>query len=133
MKRNAEGLRALDLTLDAVFHSPLRRSRSTAKIVARSLRLRAALTPTDALLPEADPREILHELSGHAAGASVLLVCHEPHMGRLAAALLGSKDLRLTFKKGGIARIDTARPEPGSGRLEWLLTASQLRMIGTGR
>ena len=133
MKRNTAGMLALGLEFDAVLHSRLRRSRDTARIVKKAMDLRCPLSSTDALLPGADPGEVLREIAGSKALRSVLLVGHEPHLGMLASALIGSQVSSVIFKKGGIARIDAGKPAPGSGRLAWLLTPRQLRMMGTRR
>src|SRR6185503_7772383 len=74
MKMNAAGIDALRLGIDAVLHSPLTRSKDTARIVRRATGLSCPLTVTDALLPGADPPEILRSLAGMGPDDSVLLV-----------------------------------------------------------
>jgi phosphohistidine phosphatase len=75
---------------DRVFSSPLKRARDTAAIV-----LGAAGTPLvagvrDELEPEVDPREVASLLPAIADGARhVLLVAHQPMLGRLAGYWTG--------------------------------------------
>ena len=88
---------------------------------------------SDALLPDADPAGILAEMAGAERRDPVLLVGHEPHLGLLGARLLGSTGPRVVLRKGGLARIDADEPAPGAGRLIWMLTPRQLRMIGEAR
>jgi phosphohistidine phosphatase len=129
MKRNAAGMLALGLGFGAVLHSPLARSRDTARIVINVLGLACPVAATDALLPDADPAEILREIPGTKTG-SILLVGHEPHLGSLIAALLGAADPPVILRKGGLAKISVGAIAAGSGRVEWILTPRQLRMLG---
>jgi phosphohistidine phosphatase SixA len=56
-------------------------------------------------------------------------VGHEPDLGRLAAWLIGSRE-PLTFKKGGVCRIDVAgTAEPRDGVLVWMATPKMLRAL----
>jgi phosphohistidine phosphatase SixA len=57
----------------------------------------------------------------------MVLVGHEPHLGELAAWLIGAKQL-VPFRKGGAARIDLeSLSRPREGRLIWLATPKILR------
>lgn len=120
---------ALGLEFDALLHSPLARSRDTALIVGKALDTRCPIIVTDALLPGADPAEVLGEL-GTMQARSVLLVGHEPHLGLLGARLLGTAHPPVILRKGGLAKIEDGTALPGTARLAWLLTPRQLRLIG---
>jgi phosphohistidine phosphatase len=133
MEKNAAGMLGLGLEFDAIIHSPLSRARDTARIVRKAMKPGCPVSSSDALLPDADPAGILAELSGDERRNSVLLVGHEPHLGLLGAGLLGSRDPSVILRKGGLARIDADEPAHGAGRLIWMLTPRQLRMIGEAR
>ncbi len=133
MQKNAAGMLGLGLEFDAVIHSPLSRARDTARIVRKAMKPACRVVSSDALLPDADPARILAELAGGGSPRSVLLVGHEPHLGLLGGELLGSPGPSVVLRKGGLARIDADEPVPGAGRLVWMLTPRQLRMIGEAR
>ena len=60
---------------------------------------------------------------------SVVLVGHEPDLGRFVAAALGAGAARLAFKKGGAACLEFQRVAPGNATLAWLLPPKMLRAL----
>jgi phosphohistidine phosphatase len=72
-----------------VWHSPLMRSRQTAELLVRQMRLAAPLTLMPDLEPEDDPRAALRRI--RATTHSVAIVGHEPHLSALATLLIGSR------------------------------------------
>jgi phosphohistidine phosphatase len=123
----ASGLRA-----DRLLASPLRRARETAEL-AIAAGLAGTLELADPLAPAGDALPLLESLWGpEAMGPAwtrLLLVGHEPDLGRLAARLLAAPAASLSLKKAGLAWLElppspawrTGRLE-GSGRLRALLT-----------
>jgi phosphohistidine phosphatase SixA len=70
-------------------------------------------------------------LAAHKKARSVALVGHEPDLGQLAAWLIGAT-APLTFRKGGVARVDIdveALPAQRAGQLVWLATPAMLRAL----
>lgn len=133
MARAARGLRALGVRFDLILTSPLVRARQTARIVAPLFRPRPPLHALRPLSPGGGSGGVLAALSQVPADAAVLLVGHEPDLGRLAAAMLLEQraDLPIEFKKGGICRIDfEGAPRPGAGRLVFHLAPRILRRLG---
>jgi phosphohistidine phosphatase len=113
----AKAIAAMDPGYDVILVSPLVRSRQTAEPVAEACSFRKTLTETKALLPNADPAEILKELARQKP-ESVLLVGHQPHFGLLFGFLLsGRKDLDVPMKKAGLAVFE-AESDPSLGRAE---------------
>jgi phosphohistidine phosphatase len=107
----------------AVVSSPYIRARQTAEVAMEVLGSKDALQFSDNLVPESDPQDIWRELrNGYSSFGSVLLVSHEPLMGRCTGFLLGVPELTVDFKKSGIIRIDL---EPVGvhprGVLKWML------------
>lgn len=129
MKTGALGMKALKMEVDLVLSSPLVRARQTAEIAAANLGMKARITITDNLVPDAHPEALIAELArNYSALNNILLVGHEPHMGRLASVLLtGTTDLPVIFKKGALMalKIDSA-PRKGGAMLKWFLTVRQL-------
>lgn len=123
MRLIAKAIAKLDPGYDAVLVSPLVRTRQTAEPVAAACGFRKALVETKALLPNADPEEILAELGRLGAG-SVLLVGHQPHVGRLLGRLAtGRRDAEIPMKKAGLAEIEIdGDPSIGRAELKWLLS-----------
>jgi len=133
MARAARGLRALGLRLDLVLSSPLERARQTARIVVPLFRPRPPLRALRPLSPGGGSGGVFAALSQVPADAAVLLVGHEPDLGRLAAAMLldPRADLPIEFKKGGLCRIDfEGAPRPGAGRLVFHMPPRILRRLG---
>ena len=117
MRLVAKAIARLEPTYDAILVSPLVRSRQTAEPVAAACGFGKDLLETPALLPNADPEAVLRELS-HLGAASVLLVGHQPHFGRLFGRLVsGRKDLEIPMKKAGLAEFET-EGDPSLGRAE---------------
>lgn len=80
-------LREQGVSPDAILSSPLPRAVQTAELVAQALDFLGAVSSLRCLEPSAQPRVAAGEIS--AAGASVLVVSHEPAISSLGAYLLG--------------------------------------------
>jgi phosphohistidine phosphatase len=106
---------------DLIFSSPFERAMESARILARSTGPAAAIEPLDALQPDAEPQDVLHALTfrGIAAG-HVLIVGHQPLLGRLVGHLSG-RERGLT--PGTLIRIDCPLgTDPGSGTVVLTVT-----------
>ena len=130
MRRAAIGLAAVAPAIDVLATSPFVRATETADIVAAAFH-RPSTHAVDALTPErpaADFVEWMHTVDG---GEVVAAVGHEPHLGRLVSWLVSArKQPFLELKKGGACLLDLGpAPLAGSARLEWVLTAGQLRQL----
>src|SRR5262245_33427643 len=130
--RAAVGLRRLLGRTTRVVTSPLVRARQTADAIVEVFALEAQIETLDALAPGAPIRETLKWLRGLESSTSVVLVGHEPHLGKLAGRLLlDSATANFPLKKAGVAMIDFVGPvEPGTGRLNALLPPRVLRRLG---
>ena len=121
------GLRRIGVAVDEIFTSPLVRAVQTADLLAAGLRDRPPVTVLDALSPGREVETIQARLEGAVKRRRVALVGHEPGLGELAAAFIGS-GRPLTFKKGGVCRISVNRLAPGGfGTLSWFVTPKMLR------
>ena len=131
MRLAAAGLAAAAPVVDVLATSPFVRATQTADIVAAAFH-RPATHTVDALTPEhpaADFVQWMHTVDG---ADVVAAVGHEPHLGRLVSWLVSArKQPILELKKGGACLLDLgASPSAGAARLEWVLTAKQLRRLG---
>lgn len=124
----AAALRRYGVTFDAVYSSPLRRAAQTAEELTRHLS-GPAVTTAEQLAPGWSPKKLGRHLLA-AEGEELLLVGHEPEIGRLAAWLIGSKEVQIAFAKGALAcvRCDGS-PRKGAGTLVWLITPKWLTAL----
>jgi len=128
-KEVVRGLRRLDITVDEIFTSPLVRTRQTADLLASGLAGKPVIKPLDALAPEHAPAVIMSQLAKVARRSRIALVGHEPGLGELAAHLIGTRR-PLTFKKGGMCRIDVGTlSSRRTGDLIWFVTPKMLRSL----
>jgi phosphohistidine phosphatase len=127
--RAAAGLRRLIGAANRVVTSPLVRARQTAELVGEAVAPQVRVETLDALLPGAPTRETLRWLRGLDSGAKVILVGHEPHLGKVAGILLfDSVAAQMPLKKAGALMIDFVGPvEAGAGRLVAFLPPRALR------
>jgi phosphohistidine phosphatase len=127
----AEGLARIGETPDLMLTSPYVRALQTAEIFADALDYpRQKIRKTDALLPGAEPQQLLRELSRDKELSSAFVFGHAPHLDELLATALGSKQHISALKKAGVAMLDLKRLAPPSGQLIWLATPKLLRRVG---
>ena len=113
----ARAISRMEPDFDAILVSPLLRARQTAEPVAAACHFDGELLVSESLLPGSDPKNVLDELEG-ADWKSVLLVGHEPHMGRLFGRLVsGRKDCEVPMKKASLAVFEI-EAHLGTGRAE---------------
>jgi phosphohistidine phosphatase len=117
MKAVSRAIARMEPAFDAILVSPLLRARQTAEPVAASCHFKDELQVTELLLPGSDPANLIEELAT-SEWKSVLVVGHEPHMGRLFGRLLsGRKDLDVPMKKASLAVFEI-RPNLGATHAE---------------
>lgn len=133
-ERTRRAIRGLVRQLDGVnvvLTSPLVRAAQTADLLVEAMGKEPAVETLDALSPGGAQRTILRRLGEASARHTIVLVGHEPDLGKLASALALGAPSPLALKKSGACAIvfDDA-PKLGGGRLEWLLTPRLLRRLG---
>ncbi len=136
MQNNARGMKALDISFDAVLSSPYVRAEQTAAIVASVFKIRTSdIRITEQLTPFAAFEDLLKELTTHFPKARrILLVGHEPHLsGMVSFLLVGGQSIPIEFKKGGLCSLRAEKLSgPGSATFNWMLTPAQLRLLAGG-
>ena len=130
MAKQVAGLDLFDVRIEEILTSPLVRTRQTAEILAQGLPARPRVTDFSPLAPGHTAKEAMSALKDYAKRSRIALVGHEPGLGDLMAALIGTKR-PITFKKGGISlvKVDRLPPEAGSAELYWFLTPKILRKL----
>lgn len=131
MERGARGLMDVVPRLDLLAASPLVRARETAEIVVTAYG-GLEIVETDTLAPGAAPGRFLAWLAGREVAGVAAAVGHQPHLGRLAADLLGVGPRAAVAVKKGSAILFELGPEagPGSATLLWSLAPAHLRRLG---
>jgi phosphohistidine phosphatase len=123
VKRLAGGFKRLDVRVDRVLTSPLRRARQAAEELVQNLgRAGLEVVECDHLAPGGSSRKLAKALRKLDA-QHVILIGHEPDLGRHTAHFIGSKRARIEYAKGAAACVTCDNPaRKGAGALLWLLT-----------
>ena len=125
-------MKALGLEFGAVFSSPYIRARKTAETVVRSFRIENRLLFSENLLPTSSCEELCHEINPRCSShPSVLLVGHEPFLGRFASYLMtGRTRSCLELKKGGLCLLSAEPPlKEACATLKWLIGPPQTALF----
>jgi phosphohistidine phosphatase len=102
-----------------IWHSPLVRSRETARLLAAGLGLAVPVILKPGLEPEDDPARVAAVLAAEARDIAV--VGHEPHLGILSCLMVhgaGRAPLFFPFPKAGVLALSQAG---GRWSSEWLV------------
>lgn len=130
MKEAAAGLPKVITRPEVILTSPFKRALQTAQIAARALKAEKKIKIAPKLSPGARPEDFLEELAKYKDKKSILVVGHEPDLGKFAAVLLGARPGFIEFRKGGLCRIDwDGWPPEASARLAWHLKPKILRKL----
>jgi phosphohistidine phosphatase len=120
-------LAALNAQPDVIISSPLKRATQTASLIGNELGYEGKLALEAALRPEAsftDFRRMLDKYSKHEA---VMVVGHNPSISEFLARIIAkSGAAQVDFKKGAVARVETARH---AATLNWFFTPKIAREI----
>ena len=108
--RVAEWLTARLPSRYAVMSSPARRARETADALGARYKI------VEKLAPGASSKDILEAAAWPAHKGAVVIVGHQPDLGRAVATLLTGKDADWSVKKGGLWWL-THRERDGKGQV----------------
>lgn len=132
--RACEGLARLEPEIALVLSSPLRRCAQTAECLHGVLEGEARMRLTETLAPGGTWRDVLGELESIVETSTVVLVGHEPDLGKLAGVLLFGAPAALPLRKAGACSIVfETRRAPAKGRLRWFLPPRALRRFARQR
>jgi phosphohistidine phosphatase len=119
MAREADAMKALQLTVDCIITSPLVRAYQTAEIVAQRLGMPDKLRSDELLEPGFDAESLKELLKKCGAADAVMLVGHEPDFSSVISRIIGGG--RVICKKGGLACVALRDPAALRGDLLWLI------------
>jgi len=115
--------------VDGLWTSPLVRALQTAGIASKHLKNKPTVEPDLAI--SGDLEQLCWKMHREAL-ATLMLVGHQPDLGKLAARLLGFVS-EVSLKKGGLCIIETKDPAKNAGRALATLDPRQYRDILEGR
>jgi phosphohistidine phosphatase len=122
----------LDVQVEQIISSPLKRARQTAAIVANELAFESAVQVDDALRPQGQLAQFQALLLRLRQYDSVMLVGHNPSLSEFLSKTVSSGPgaAKIDFKKGAVAKVEiTGR----KGMLAWLVTPKIARALQASR
>lgn len=122
----------LDVQVEQIVSSPLKRARQTASIVANELAFEGAVQLEDALRPQAQLAEFQALLARLRKHEAVMVVGHNPSLNEFLNKMVaaGTGSARIELKKGAVAKVELAGR---SGTLAWLVTPKIARAVQASR
>ena len=126
-RRAAGGLVRWEPGIQTILTSPCVRAEATARLLAEALGS-ADVQILEGLRPGGSARQVITHLQDFPGAAVVVLVGHEPDLGRLAGTLVFGVPSQLPLKKAGACEVRfEGAVTPGRGQLAWLVPPRFLR------
>jgi len=121
-------LAALDVQVEVILSSPLKRSAQTASLVGNELSYEGKMQFEDALRPTASFADFQKMLDQYAKRESIMVVGHNPTLSQFLGRCISEPgcEAAVELKKGAIARVELGR---NSAVLQWCLTPKILRTL----
>jgi phosphohistidine phosphatase len=121
-------LAALDVQVDTIVSSPLKRSTQTAALVGNEMGHEGKLQIDPALRPEATFAEFRKLLDKYARQEAIMVVGHNPNLSEFLGRVISGDgcEAATELRKGAVAKVELRRV---SGTLHWILTPKMLRTL----
>src|SRR2546427_3840426 len=121
-------LTALDVQVDVILSSPLKRATQTASLVGNEMGYEGKLQLTDALRPEAGFTDFRKMLDKYAKYEAIMVRGHNPNLSGLLGRAISEDgcEVMVDLKRCAVARVEMDR---NSGVLQWCLTPKALRQL----
>ena len=121
-------LAALDVQVDMIVTSPLKRCTQTASLVGNELGYEGKLQLDNGLRPEATLADFRKLLEKYARLEAIMVVGHNPNLSQFLGAMISDSgcEASLELKKGAVAKVEMRR---SSGMLQWCVTPKVLRAL----
>ncbi len=118
----------LDVQVDQIITSPLKRARQTASLVANELAFESALQADDALRPDAELEQFQSMLARYRKYDAIMVVGHNPSLTEFLSKSIsaGTAVAQIDFKKGAVAKVEM---NGRTGTLDWLVTPKIARTL----
>lgn len=123
-------LASLDVQVEQIVSSPLKRALQTASLVANELAHEPAVRLEEALRPESDYTRFRDMLSRYRKYDAIILVGHNPTESQFLSKMISSNSgaAHIDLKKGAVAKVEL---NGRNGTLEWLVTPKIARVVQT--
>jgi phosphohistidine phosphatase len=121
-------LAALDVQVDTIISSPLKRSAQTASLVGNELSYEDKLLFENALRPAATYADFRRMLEKYARQEAIMVVGHNPNLSEFLGRAVSEPgcEANMELKKGAVAKVDMGR---NSAVLQWCMTPKILRSL----
>lgn len=121
-------LTALDVQVDAIVSSPLKRAAQTASLVGNELGYEGKLVFEDALRPAATFADFRKMLDKYSKLETIMVVGHNPNLSEFLGRSISASgcEASVELKKGAVARVEMNR---NSGSMLWCITPKVLRSV----
>lgn len=121
-------LTALDVQVDTIVSSPLKRCTQTASLVGNELGYEGKLQLDPGLRPEAGLADFRKILEKYARQEAILVVGHNPNLSQFLGSTISDSgcEASIELKKGAVAKVEMRRT---SGTLQWCVTPKVLRTL----
>jgi phosphohistidine phosphatase len=120
-------LAALNVTVDVIISSPLKRATQTAAVVANEIDHEEKVVIDNALRPGATWDQFQELLRRYNRKDAVMVVGHNPTMTEFLNKLVGAPPTALELKKGAIARVE--KEGRRAAVLKWCMPPKTVRSI----
>jgi phosphohistidine phosphatase len=123
-------LAAMDVQVDAVISSPLKRASQTAALVGNEIGYEGNVHFSDSLRPNATFSQFRDLLRQHSRAEAVMVVGHNPNFGEFLGRVISDNggEAEIDMKKGSVARVEMKR---NTGVLHWCITPKLARVLQT--
>jgi phosphohistidine phosphatase len=121
-------LLALDVQVDLILSSPLKRAAQTASLVGNEMGYEGKLQFEEALRPGTAFPDFRKMLEKYKTQESILLVGHNPNLSEFLGRSVSEAGCEavIELKKGAVAKVEMGR---SSAALQWCLTPRILRAL----
>jgi phosphohistidine phosphatase len=119
---------ALQVQVDTIVSSPLKRATQTASLVGNELGYEGKLQIEAGLRPGATFADFRKLLEKYARYEAVMVVGHNPNLSQFLGSIISDSgcEASVELKKGAVAKVETRRT---SGTLQWCLTPRLVRAL----
>jgi phosphohistidine phosphatase len=121
-------LAALNVQVDTIVSSPLKRCTQTASLVGNELGYEGKLQIDAGLRPGAGFADFRKLLEKYAKQEAVMVVGHNPNLSQFLGSVISDSgcEASVDLKKGAVAKVEMRRT---SGTLQWCVTPRVLRTL----
>ncbi len=129
MDKNAKGIAKIIPSSLSIISSPLKRARNTSEILASKLQKSASISLSDDLLPGATVENIIQLCKAHSDHEAIMIVGHEPSLGKFVSTILQQRIQSVQLKKGAICCVEFNCDQPKKSELLFYIPPRVLRTL----